>query len=42
VAKKGRGKSLAPLSKKAGEAKREEIKILKVALKGGNDKVKVK
>jgi hypothetical protein len=43
---KGKGGSLAPLSKKAGEAKRREIKELKVALKSANErddgKVKVK
>jgi hypothetical protein len=46
VTNKGKGSSLAPLSKKAGEAKRREIKELKVALKSANErdngKVKVK
>jgi hypothetical protein len=46
VVKKGKGSSLAPLSKKAGEAKRQEIKDLRVALKSANErddgKVKVK
>ena len=46
VANKGKGSSLAPLSKKAGEAKRQEIKELRVAQKSAkerdNDKVKVK
>lgn len=42
MAKKGKGSSLAPLSKKAGEAKRQQIKELKVALKSSDGKVKVK
>ena len=46
VANKGKGSSLAPLSKKAGEAKRQEIKELRVAQKSAkerdNGKVKVK
>jgi hypothetical protein len=46
VAKKEKGASIAPLNKKAGEAKRQEIKDLRVALKSANErdngKVKVK
>ena len=46
MANKGKGSSLAPLSKKAGEEKRQEIKELRVALKSANErdngKVKVK